>query len=195
MLAQRGVRVEIVVVGGAALLLRGDVARLTGDVDVLAIAAGGHPIYPDPLPAVLRESAHTVAENYGLDDDWLNAVVARSWDQTWPKGLPDGLVADADWRTYGGLRVGIASRSALLALKVHAIVDRSRASAFDADGRVTAVDLSPADARRHLADLVALAPSDAELRSAREWVAEQDGSPDLATFLDAIDRHVQDARR
>ena len=195
LLAQRGAHIEIVVVGGAALLLRGDIVRLTGDVDVLAVAAGGRPEYPDPLPMVLQEAARTVAANYGLGDDWLNAVAARGWGRSWPDGLPEGLIADADWRTFGGLRVGVASRGALVALKVHAVVDRSRASAFDDDGRVTEVDLSPADARRHLADLLALSPSDEDLRAARVWVAEQDTSPDLPVFLDAIDRHVRDARR
>lgn len=195
-LSEQGHAVAIVVVGGAALLLRGEANRVaTGDVDVLAAVDGQALVLPVPLPADLQEAVRVVAEGYGLSDDWMNAVVARNWAHRWPAGLPGDLLRDADWRTYGGLRVGLAGRSALIPLKVHAVVDQSRVSAFDSEGRVTRVDLSPSEARRHLGDLVALAPSDDELRRARVWVAEQDGSPQLSVFLDTIENHVRDARR
>lgn len=195
-LAERDEQIEIVVVGGAAMLLRGEAVRLTtGDVDVLAAVDDAHLVFPYPLPEPLAEAVREVAESYGLSDDWMNATVASNWSHRWPEGLPYDLLGDVERRTYGGLTVALAGRSVLIPLKVHAVVDRARAVAFDAAGLVTAVDLSPTEAVRHLGDLVALAPSDGELAAARRWVGDQDTSPHLSAFLDAIERHVLAARR
>jgi hypothetical protein len=196
LLAEHGGEVEILIVGGAALLLRGETDRVaTVDVDVLAVIEGDAAVFPVPFPARLRRAVEAVAASYGLAADWMNAVVAQSWAHRWPEGLPPALRADGERRTYGGLTVELAGRAALIPLKLHAVVDRARAAAFDAEGYVTDVDFSPPDAQRHLRDLVALRPTDAELRSAAAWVQEQEASPHLGAFLRAVDTHVRSARR
>ncbi len=58
---------EIVVAGGAALLLLG-FERATLDVDVL---------FPRVLPPDVAEAARVVARGRGLGADWLNTGVAR----------------------------------------------------------------------------------------------------------------------
>lgn len=194
-LENQGTPFTIIVVGGASLLLRGETDRVaTGDVDILAAVNEEGFVFPFPLPLDLQIAVQEVADGYALSDDWMNAVVARSWAHSWPEGLPTALLSDVEWRTYGGLRVGLAGRSVLIPLKVHAVVDRSRVSGFDPEGRVATVDLSPSAARRHLQDLVAMQPTEEELETARTWVKTQDGSPQLDVFLDTITAHVRDAR-
>lgn len=195
-LQERGQSVSVLVVGGAALLLRGHAHReTTVDVDVLAYVQDGLLVEPSPLRADLLDAVRIVAEGYGLTDDWLNAVVSRSWSGYWPPGLPADPLADARRLDLGGLTVYLAGRATLIPLKLHASADRARAAGFDAEGRVNAVDLSPPDARRHLVDLTALSPTDADLDRAAAWVHTQDASPDLDTFIDAVRRYVRDARR
>ena len=195
LLREGGTPTTILVVGGAALLLHGAAHRLTtGDIDVLAALESGTLVCPYPLPAPLAEAAREVAMAHDLPPDWINAIVARSWSHRWPEGLPPDLVSDAEWRVYGGLTVGLAGRSALIPLKIHAVADRARARGFSPEGHISGVDFSPPEAQRHLRDLVALAPTDDELREARAWIFNQDTSPHLITFLDAIERHVREHR-
>jgi hypothetical protein len=194
-LREREATVDLFVVGGAAMLLRGDATRLmTMDVDVLARVEGGSLLLPIPFPPDLQHAIDLVADGYGLDPDWMNAVVASNWRERWPQGLPADLLGDAERRTFGGLTVTVAGSSALVPLKLHAVVDRARAVSFDLDGRVLEVDLSPPDARRHLDDLVSLAPNDDELDGAASWVRTQDTSPDISPFLTAAIRHVRSHR-
>jgi len=66
-LAERGLRLEAVVIGGAALALLGVVSRPTRDCDIL------HPDLPADIKAAARAFAHGVrASGEPLDDDWLN---------------------------------------------------------------------------------------------------------------------------
>lgn len=61
-----GRHVEPVVIGGAALLAVGLVARATKDVDVVALAEGGSLKSADPLPEPLLEARKRVASRrYG----------------------------------------------------------------------------------------------------------------------------------
>ena len=194
-LRERDQSVSILVVGGAALLLSDFTHReATVDVDVLAQVEGRRLVDPVPLPANLLEAVRVVAEGYGIGDDWLNAVVATSWSGHWPPSLPADPLADATRLDVGGLTVYLAGRATLIPLKLHAAADLARAAGFDTDGRVTAVDLSPPDARRHLVDLEALSPTDDELDRAAAWVHTQAASLDLDTFIDAVRRYVRDAR-
>ncbi len=194
-LAEQGEAISLVVVGGAALFLTEHHHRTTTvDVDVLAQIKDGRLVDPGPLPARLREAAAQMARLYGLPDDWLNAVVARSWAHRWPPDMPADPLADAQRFDFGSLTVYAAGRRTLIPLKLHAAVDRARAVRFDADGRVAEVSLGTADTQRHLGDLVALAPTDDELADAAVWVRTQDPSPALPVFLDAVARHVRDAR-
>lgn len=194
-LQEREQTVSILVAGGAALLLNDYTHReATVDVDVIAQVEGGRLVDPVPLPSILDEAVRIVAEGYGLPDDWLNAVVATSWSGHWPPELPVDPLADARRLEFGGLTVWLAGRETLIPLKLHAAANQAHAAGFDVEGRVIAVDLSPPDARRHLVDLVALMPTDADLDRAAAWVHTQDASPDLDTFIAAVHRHVRDAR-
>jgi hypothetical protein len=66
-LADRGLRLEAVVVGGAALNLLGVISRPTKDCDVL------HPALPAAITEAARSFAAGVrAQGDVLNDDWLN---------------------------------------------------------------------------------------------------------------------------
>ena len=57
-------RVEIVLAGGAALVLLYNAREATRDVDVCAVGSGS--------PTALREAARRVAGSLDLPEDWLN---------------------------------------------------------------------------------------------------------------------------
>jgi hypothetical protein len=179
LLARRGEPAAVVVVGGTALNLLGVVERYTRDVDVLALATPrrrGEPDNvrpPDPLPSALRDAAATVARDLRLPADWLNTQVGAQW-QT---GLPPGLVDRIKWQRFAGLWVGLPDRLDLIHLKLYAAAD----------------DIGTKS--RHYQDLVALAPSAAQLEQARMWVEEQDPSPEIAHTLQLIISLVQTENR
>lgn len=166
-----GASVTIVVVGGAALALRGWVARTTHDVDVIALAKVGSPELAEPhLPEALLAATRRVARDFGLPPDWLNPTVGAQFCA----GLPPALVDEIEWRRFGGLTVGLAGRSALIALKLFATVDRGPDSV-------------------HLQDLLKLAPNDEELAHAKAWVLTQDIAPEWPELVaEAVD-HVRRA--
>jgi hypothetical protein len=175
LLARRGQRVAIVVVGGTALNLLRVVERVTRDVDVIAtgrLSADGPPSGiepPEPLPKALTDAISTVARDLGLPSDWLNTTVAGQWET----GLPPGFAARVTWSRHGGLWLGVAGRLDLIHLKLYAAAD----------------DTGPGS--RHVADLVALRPTAAELASARAWIIQtQDRSPAIAAALEMVTAHV-----
>jgi len=168
---------SIVVVGGASLNLLGLVERTTKDVDVVARAEkkgrGREFMRPDPLPAPLQNAIATVARDFGLPEDWMNTQVAGQW----PGDLPEFLFKEIHWRDYAALEVGIVGRSTLIALKLHAAVDRDAESV-------------------HYQDLLALSPSAAELRHARSLAIAQDASAEFPHLVDQVITRVQrDTRR
>lgn len=61
--SERGLEIDLVLVGGAAMLLRFGNREATKDVDVVVRA---------PAVAIVRELATRVAEERGWPDDWLN---------------------------------------------------------------------------------------------------------------------------
>ena len=61
----RGEPHEIVVCGGSALILTGAVARITQDVDIVALASPQGLLSPDPLPKALERAAAEAAEDLG----------------------------------------------------------------------------------------------------------------------------------
>jgi hypothetical protein len=165
----------LVVVGGVAMNLRGFHARATADVDVIARGAWGYEatptlFTPEPLPDVVRESILRVARDFGLNDDWMNTVVAKQWQS----GMPPTLAEDLEWHHFDALHVGVPGREAMIALKLFAALDTGPRSV-------------------HMQDLLRMAPTDAELEQAAEWVATQDASDafhaQIPQALDHVRRH------
>lgn len=165
----------IVIVGGAALLVHGWISRATRDVDVIATgtpASGPHPATvapPDPLPPGLVVAARKVARDFGIEESWLNTVVAHQWKA----GLPPGFAGRVVWRRIGRLALGLAGRLDLIHLKMFAAVDHGPRS-------------------RHYRDLLALRPTSDELATAAGWVRTQDASPAFGANLDEL---IADALR
>lgn len=168
----RGLEESIVVVGGAALCLRGLVPRTTRDVDVIATTDRLGETWERPeLSEALLALVARVARDFAVDEDWLNAVIG----QQWVTGLPPFITEGVDWLSFGGLQVGLAGRRTLIALKLFAEVDRVPNSV-------------------HLQDLFALAPTDGELEEAHQWVLTQDASSSFPeVVLEVVDR-VRSAR-
>jgi len=177
LLEEKGEPASIVVVGGASLNLSGLVNRATDDVDVIARAEGDGEstlIPPDPMPEPLRDAVERVRRDFGLQPGWLNTAVANQWETS----LPPSLKEDLTWQTYGGLRVGVAGRRPLIALKLLAAVDQGGPQSV------------------HYQDLVRLAPTDEELEEAREWARSEDSSQIVAQHIDQVIEHVrEDAER
>lgn len=102
LLANENESVAIVVTGGATLSLLGIVDRATSDVDVIARAGRGEDGAvelepPEPFPDALERAIHTVARDFELDEDWMNAVVGMQWSQ----GLPPWFRDEIEWTNYG----------------------------------------------------------------------------------------------
>lgn len=161
----------IVVLGGAALNLLAIVDRPTIDVDVLARADDAGTIRPpDPLPEALRHAIVAVARDRGLLATWMNTTVADQWRF----GLPPGLAARIEWRTFGALRVGIVGRRDLICFKLYASSDQT----------------GPDNV--HVRDLLALKPNAEDLEWAAEWVRTQDASPEFPAVVARVVAYVQD---
>lgn len=171
-----GEEVSLVVVGGATMNLLGIVRRSTSDVDVIARAyRDEHGVLylaqAEPFPAALRNAIETVARDFGLPNDWMNAEVGSQWVH----GLPPWILDETTWRSYGNLHVGLVDRRTLIALKLFASVDSGPRSV-------------------HVQDLLALAPTDAEFEEARRWVTTQDVYEGFETMISQVIEHVQQHR-
>jgi hypothetical protein len=173
LLDAEGETVSIVIVGGASLNLAGLVERATDDVDVIARAEPfgeeATLIRPDPMPEVLEEAVERVARDFGLDPRWLNTAVANQWKTS----LPPSLEEDLTWHAFGGLRVGVAGRQSLIALKLLAAVDQGGTESV------------------HYQDLVRLDPTDEEFEEARAWAQSEDPSPIVADHIDQVIDHAR----
>lgn len=162
-----GESLTLVVIGGSALLALGLVDRTTRDVDILAVLTETGLVSADPLPEALVAARDTVARDFGLAADWLNAGPASLVDL----GLPEGLLERADPRRYGdALTVLLASRYDQIHFKLYAIVDQG--------------------AGKHLDDLQALAPTHAELLAAARWSRTHDPSEGYLSILNQVLLHL-----
>ena len=155
-----GEQTEVVVIGGSALTALGLVKRATRDVDLLAIAENGELRPAEPLPEALRTARDRVAQDFELDENWLNPGPTEllRW------GLPTGFMTRVVTRHYGqALTVHFAGRVDQIHFKLFAMVDQAGG--------------------RHEADLRALRPSTAELAAAARWSLTQDPSPGYRMVL------------
>lgn len=164
-LEARGQHHEIVVIGGACLLLTRVTTRVTRDVDVVAGVVNGELVRLQALPDELAQAAADVARQLDLPSNWLSAGPAG---MTEGAGLPAGFMARTKLREFGGLIVHLAGRSDMIAFKVFAAADHFG----DASNK-------------HLGDLEILAPTRDELALATSWCREQDPSAGFAALLDA----------
>ena len=129
--------------GGSALSLLGLVDRPTRDVDVLGIVKGEKRdlVVAEFLPEQITKAAEMVARDLNLPLDWLNDAAL----EVQRLGLPTGIVGRAQKREYGScLTVYLLSRQDQVALKLYAAID-------------------PAKGERHLNDLLAIGPTQAEM--------------------------------
>ncbi len=167
--------VAVVVVGGAALIMQGFVARVTQDVDVIAISRETRELKyrdiepPEPLPESLTRGILRVARDFNLPDDWMNTTIGSQWKT----GLPPGFSGRIHWEQHGGLWLGLADRYDLLFLKLFAAADSEGPSSV------------------HYQDLMALHPTHEELDAAARWVRSQDSSPPFARILDQVLEHAK----
>jgi hypothetical protein len=139
-LGSRGHAFDLVVVGGAALLLRGVVSRPTKDGDVVGERRpDGSIARLDALPPPLAQAAIDVARAYGLADDWLNLGPASLLDGPLPTGFAERLSPVA----FGALRLWIAGREDLVALKLWAAADRWPGGLDTASGPVVRLSGAP----------------------------------------------------
>lgn len=155
LLGARGRHHELVLIGGANLLLRGLIARSTRDADVVA-ARDGDRIVPLPtLPEDLESAVRAVGEAYGAAPKWLNVGPQSLVDL----GLPDGFLDRLERLDYGpGLVVWLAGRFDLVCFKLYAAADD-----WPTRGR-------------HLRDILALEPTPDELGAAARWAMGHDPS-------------------
>lgn len=150
-----GHQFDVVVVGGAALLLQGLSLRTTADVDVVALYDAPTLLSAKPLPPELLQAVAMVAESTGLASDWLN----NGPEDLLRLGLPVGFEARLVVRKFGCLTLRLASRQDLVALKLCAAADRG------SEGE--------AGLNKHFQDLWALKPDREELLWAARWARTQ----------------------
>lgn len=152
-LAVQDAQIDLVVIGGSALLAIGLISRPTRDVDVVGLLTAEGIADPRPLPEPVVVARARVARDFGLPEDWLNTGPADLLDF----GLPDGLVERLDRRDYGpALSIHFASRFDQIHLKLYAMADQGPG--------------------RHEADLRALNPTHDELLTAARWTRTHDPS-------------------
>jgi len=114
-LSDRGLSLEAVVVGGAALGLLGLTDRQTRDVDVL------HPELPEEISkAAIDFAGEQRARGHSLEDDWLNNGPSQLKDIL-PAGWKDRLQPAFRGKT---LILTALGRADLLKVKLFALCDR-----------------------------------------------------------------------
>ncbi|MCF7818124.1 MAG: hypothetical protein K9M54_09610 [Kiritimatiellales bacterium] len=161
-------RFQLVVCGGAALIAKSLVARVTADVDILALLdEQDRPLSPDPLPEEIIKGAAFVQRTMPeleLPDDWLNNGPSRHPGGLFQTGLPAGLVERLSSRSYGeALTVWFLDRFDQIHLKLYA-----------------ATDSGPG---RHVDDLLKLEPTSPEIEIAAKWALTHDSSPGFRMML------------
>jgi hypothetical protein len=155
--------VELVVCGGAALILVGLVPRTTRDVDIVALMRQGILCSPDPLPAALMTAIMEVAEDLNIPGGWLNNGPSRGMGGLFQMGLPSGFAARLRCIPYGDrLAVHLVHRTDQIHFKLYAAADRGG---------------------YHITDLQALAPAPDELATAARWTMTHDVSVGFAAVL------------
>jgi hypothetical protein len=139
---------HLLVCGGSALIVTGLRLRGTQDVDVLAYEVGSSGMVKSrPLPEALHPMIRTVADVFGLKEDWLNDGPSTFFDI----GMPEGVVARTLVREYDeALKVSYIGRWDQIHLKLYACC--------------SSTDIT------HFLDLDHLQPTQEEMEAAAVWV-------------------------
>jgi hypothetical protein len=156
--------VEVVVCGGAAMIVTGLLSRTTSDVDIVALIDDSRNLVaPVPLPDWLLRAAREVAETMQLPEEWLNNGPSRDEGGLFQMGLPDGFQERLHAREFGDhLTVYFIDRIDQIHFKLYAAVDRGG---------------------YHISDLEALHPICEELVQAARWAVTHDVSPGFRMLL------------
>lgn len=155
--------VAIVVCGGSALILTSMIPRTTKDVDIVALMKAGHLASPAPLPDELMQASKEVAEDLGLERNWLNNEPSRGEGGLFQMGLPAGLAKRLTSINYGErLTLHFIDRVDHIYFKLYASVDRGG---------------------YHIEDLRALDPTSRELEAAARWCMTHDVSDGFKMVL------------
>ena len=165
--------VEIVVCGGAALIVNKLVSRSTRDVDIVALAhsrgANVELSREKLLPEEIRRLVAEIGIELGIREDWLNFGPSRLLKF----GLPAGLTTRLKKKSYGPcLTVHFISRLDQVHFKIFAAMD-------------------PKQGTRHLSDLLDLEPTKLEVNAAVSWLLGRavGASPQFkATLRQVLDR-------
>lgn len=160
LLGHCGQAFEVVVSGGAGLLLLGVLNRPTQDVDLVAIVEKGQAVSARPMPAALETAAQEIALDRGLPTNWLNPGPTQLLNL----GLPKGFMNRCQRWDYGGLVVYAVGRREQIHFKLYAAVDQGSES-------------------KHASDLKLLCPSVEELHTAADWCKTHDASEPFAEQL------------
>lgn len=159
-LLDKGLKYEVVAIGGGALLLLGCVIRPTKDLDLVALMDRNELISARPLPAPLLAAIREVGSALKLPENWINSAPADLWEM----GLPEGFQDRLDIIHFGGLTLYCASRFDQICFKLYASVDQGPNS-------------------KHFEDLKQLKPTQQELKKAGFWCKTHDVSEGFAQSL------------
>ncbi len=161
-LQEEGEPIELVVVGGSALIALGLIQRATRDIDLVALLSDGELVSPEPLPDSLVRARDRVTRDFGLPVDWLNTAPRSLLDF----GMPAGFVERLERRRHGDfLTVHYASRLDQIHFKLYALVDQGPG--------------------KHETDLRQLSPTSEELAQAARWTQTHDPSEPFRNELEA----------
>lgn len=160
-LLDKGLKYEVVAIGGGALLLLGCIIRPTKDLDVIALMDRNKLISAHPLPTPLLAAIKEVGSTLKLPEDWINSAPADLWKM----GLPEGFQDRLDPIHFSGLTLYCASRFDQICFKLYASVDQGPHS-------------------KHFEDLKRLHPTKEELKTAGSWCKTHDVSEEFARSLE-----------
>lgn len=166
-LARRGLKYELVCIGGASLLLLGLSDRSTRDLDVLSLFEKGSLVEMSELPSPLEEAARDAGDAFGLERGWLNLGPRSLLDF----GLPEGFEARLESRDYGGIVLHMPPRQDQIYLKFYAACDHGPDS-------------------KHIQDLRRLRATAEELIGAARWAFTHDPSPGFRGEAIGLLRHL-----
>ena len=156
---------QLIVCGGSSLIVTGLVSRTTRDVDVLGTISpssdGSLVIHEiESFSPQFLEVVDLVAREFGLDKEWLNSgptMLVRF-------GLPKGFQERLQSRLFGpALTIHFISRWDQIHFKIYAARNKGPG--------------------RHVEDLLALKPTEAELLSAARWLISRDPPEPLREIL------------